>query len=63
MYFPDTTICPQVSIDWIFFLGMNVFIAISLSVLSKYKPSFVKSNFIQFNIGLKFLFEMPLLRN
>ena len=34
---------------------MNVLIAISLSVLSRHKPSSVKSNFIQFKIGLMFL--------
>ena len=35
--------------------------AISLSVLIKFKPSSVNSNLIQFNIGLRFLVDIPLM--
>ena len=59
IYLPETTISPQVSILSILSLGIKVLIAISLSVLIKYKPSLVSSNLIQFKIGIRFLLEIP----
>ena len=61
IYLPDITISPNVSIFSISFLGIKDLIANSLSVLNKYKPSLFSSNFIQFNIGIKFLLDIPLI--
>ena len=59
IYLPDTTTSPSSLISSISVAGINVLIAISLSVLIKYKPSFVNSNLIQFKIGIKFLEDTP----
>ena len=58
---PDTNISPHLSIFSISSFLINVLIAISLSVLNKYKPSLVNSNLIQFKIGIKFLLDIPLI--
>ena len=59
IYFPETTTSPNSSIDSISDAGIKVLIAISLSVLNRNKPSLVNSNFIQFKIGIKFLYDTP----